>query len=93
MVDLFDGFVKIVVPKCFESLYKGRLDQFGYKKKSKNAKAKTVAEAVYDNWIVSYGPPEGIISDGGKEFTAKELWKEIYEIFNELKEVYQVQEV
>ncbi len=47
----------------------------------KNAKADTVAEAVYENWIVTLGPPEGIISDGGKEFTAKELWKEIYDIF------------
>jgi hypothetical protein len=47
----------------------------------KDAKAKTIAEAIYDNWIVKYGPPERIISDEGGEFNAKKICEELYEIF------------
>jgi hypothetical protein len=47
----------------------------------KDGKAKTVAEAIFDHWIAKYGPPERIISDEGGEFTAKEIWQELYDVF------------
>jgi hypothetical protein len=33
----------------------------------KNKEAKTVAEAVYENWICTFGPPEKILTDRGLE--------------------------
>jgi hypothetical protein len=47
----------------------------------KDAKAKTIADAIYDHWIVKYGPPERIISDEGGEFNAKKICEELYDIF------------
>jgi hypothetical protein len=47
----------------------------------KDGKARTVAEAIYDHWIVKYGAPERVISDEGGEFNAEEICKELYEVF------------
>src|SRR5690606_27366510 len=43
--------------------------------------AKTVSNAIYDTWITVYGSPERIISDDGGEFNAKEICKQLYEVF------------
>ncbi|HYN44838.1 MAG TPA: RNase H-like domain-containing protein [Candidatus Limnocylindrales bacterium] len=47
----------------------------------KDATAATVAEAMYDKWIVHYGVPEEIISDEGGEFNAKAIQQQLYEVF------------
>jgi hypothetical protein len=46
----------------------------------KDASATTVAEAIYNNWIIHYGVPEEIISDEGGEFNAKAIHQELYEV-------------
>ncbi|HYN44602.1 MAG TPA: hypothetical protein VER35_01250, partial [Candidatus Limnocylindrales bacterium] len=47
----------------------------------KDASATTVAEAIYNNWIIHYGVPEEIISDEGGEFNAKSVYQSLYEVF------------
>ncbi|HYN44763.1 MAG TPA: RNase H-like domain-containing protein, partial [Candidatus Limnocylindrales bacterium] len=47
----------------------------------KDATAATVAEAIYEKWITQYGVPEEIISDEGGEFNAKEIQKQLFEVF------------
>ncbi|HYN44668.1 MAG TPA: reverse transcriptase domain-containing protein [Candidatus Limnocylindrales bacterium] len=46
-----------------------------------DASTTTVAEAIYNNWIIHYGVPEEIISDEGGEFNAKSIYQNLYDIF------------
>jgi hypothetical protein len=45
-----------------------------------NKEAKTVAVALWENWICTFGMPEEIISDNGGEFTADEMKTALMEV-------------
>lgn len=46
----------------------------------KDKEAMTVAEALWEEWICTFGPPERIISDNGGEFTADEFCETLVKV-------------